>query len=385
MRIPDIDVLRGFALLGVLLVNALLAAGPGTVVDGGPRAGTADRAVAWLVSALVAGKFYVLLSFLFGYGFTLQQRAAERAGAAFAPRHLRRTATLFALGAVHAVLLFPGDILTLYGALALPLFALRGASPRTALRIAAGLLGAVAVVLLLHGLLMVALTEPGTEPATVTPPSAAGFDPVAARRGDPAQVIAAHVHELHASLAANLFFAPDVFAAFLAGLAAGRRGLLADGARHREGLRRIVRVLLPPGLAGGAFMAVCTNGPLDERWFSVGRAVGVLTAPALSASYACALLLLVRSRRGRWTGELLASAGRVSLTCYLTQSLCLALVFTGYGLGLYDRVGAGVVVAGCVGLYGVQLAVSRVLLRRFAQGPVEYVLRAATGGWARTR
>lgn len=84
-RLRELDVLRGFALLGILLVNAELMAGPYTVSGGGPRAPAPDRVAAWLVSALVATKFSLLFSFLFGYGFALQTRSARHAGADFAP------------------------------------------------------------------------------------------------------------------------------------------------------------------------------------------------------------------------------------------------------------------------------------------------------------
>ncbi|OPG02859.1 hypothetical protein B1R27_30715 [Streptomyces sp. GKU 895] len=77
--------------------------------------------------------------------------------------------------------------------------------------------------------------------------------------------------------------------------------------------------------------------------------------------------------------------GRLSLTHYLTQSLVLCGVFTGVGLGWYDRVGAAGVVAGCAVLYGVQVAVSEPLIGRFRRGPAEAVVRRATRGGCAAR
>lgn len=375
-RIGDIDVLRGFALLGILLVNAQLMAGPATAPGGGAGAPLVDRGASWMLTALVAGKFYLLFSFLFGYGFTLQQRAAAQAGVAFAARHLRRTGTLFLLGLAHAVLLYPGDILMTYAALGLVLFALRAVPPRTLLRIAAGLLGTLAVLLLTYGLFALALPGPErTEDITAT---TAGT--VAAYRGGPGSVVGANLELLPEFLGANVLYSAELLAAFLVGLAAGRWRVSADTGRHRNRMRQIVRRGLPLGLAGGAFTAVCTHGGLDSGWFHIGAAAGVLTAPALTAAYACGVLLLVRTPAGRKLAPALASAGRMSLTHYLTQSLVLALVFTGYGLGLYDRIGTAAVLAGCLVLYVAQLALSALLLRHFRSGPVEFVLRAATRG-----
>ncbi|MGW5639180.1 DUF418 domain-containing protein [Streptomyces sp. NPDC003832] len=370
-RLGELDVLRGFALFGILLVNAQMAAGPWPASGGGPDASALDRGVAWAVTALAATKFYLLFSFLFGYGFVLQERSARRAGTAFAPRHLRRAAGLFALGAAHAVLLYPGDILMAYAALSLPLYALRGLTPRGALRLAAGLVAALSALLLAYGLATVALTGP------LTPDRSTFEAAVAAHRGDALSVPAAHLRDLPAAIGANLLFSADILAAFLAGLAAARARLVERRGRDRAWLRGVVVRWLPLGLAGGVVTACCVNGPWDSRWFHVGYAVAVLTAPALTAAYACGLLLLVGAV-GPAAARPLAAAGRLALTHYLTQSLVLACVFTGYGLGLYGRAGAAAVLAGCVVLYGAQLALSARLSGRVRYGPAEWLLRTLT-------
>ncbi|MFD8736680.1 DUF418 domain-containing protein [Streptomyces sp. NPDC059618] len=369
-RVDELDVLRGFALFGILLVNAQLMAGPYTAFGGGPGASAADRAAAWAVTATTT--VYQLFSFLFGYSFVLHRRAARRTGAVFPALHLRRTAGLFGLGLAHAVLLYPGDILMTYAALGLVLYGLRDLTPRAAVRLAVALVTGLAVLLLGYGLLTVALTEPLT-PAAYAPRVA---DTVAAYRGGALSVVGAHLRELPTALGANLMYAPDMLAAFLAGLAAAGTGLVERRGRDRRWLRRTLARWLPAGLAGGVVTACCANGPLDSRWFLVGHAVSLLTAPALTASYACAVLLLAGAVRP--VADLLAASGRMALSQYLTQSLVLALVFTGYGLGLYDRVGTALVLAGCVPLYGLQLAVGARLMSRVRYAPAELLLRTLT-------
>ncbi|MZF88501.1 DUF418 domain-containing protein [Streptomyces sp. SID5643] len=378
-RVGELDVLRGFALFGILVVNALLVAGPATVFGGGPGAPAPDRVAGWLVTALVTAKFYVLFSFLFGYSFVLQARAARRTGAAFAPRHLRRTAGLFTLGALHAVLLYPGDVLTTYAVLALVLYGLRGLTVRAALRLAATLLLLLSALLLGYGLLTVALTEPVT--ATGYAPRAAAR--AAAYRGDAASVLGTHLRDLPAALGTGLLYAPAMLAAFLGGLAAAKSRLAERRGQDRAWLRRTALRWLPPGLGGGVIAACCVSGPLDGRWFFVGQAATVLTAPALTTSYACGLLLLL-TRRSRdrvpAAAGVLAAAGRTALSHYLTQSLVLACVFSGYGLGLYDRAGTVAVLAGCVLLYAAQLALGARLPAWTRYGPAERALRAVTLG-----
>ncbi|MFJ9897553.1 DUF418 domain-containing protein [Streptomyces sp. NPDC091280] len=371
-RVQDVDVLRGFALFGILLVNAQLMAGPYTALGGGPHASGADRAAAWAVTATTT--LYQLFSFLFGYSFVLQQRSAHPDGGP-AGRHLRRTAGLFGLGLLHAVLLFSGDILMTYAVLGLVLYGLRGLSPRAALRVAVCLVAGLAVLLLGYGLLTVAFTQPVT-PARYAAEVAPS---VTAYRGGFLSVVGARLRELPTTLGTNVLYAPDMLAAFLAGLAAAEAGLVERRGRDREWLRKVVVRWLPVGLAGGVVTACCANGPLDSRWFLVGHAVSLLTAPALTASYACGLLLLLTAVRPA-AARVLAASGRMALTQYLSQSLVLALVFTGYGLGLYDRVGTAAVLAGCLVLYGVQLALGAWLMGRVRYAPAELVLRTVTLG-----
>ncbi|MEU5042382.1 DUF418 domain-containing protein [Streptomyces griseorubiginosus] len=372
-RVQDVDVLRGFALFGILLVNAQLMAGPYTAFGGGPDASGVDRGAAWAVTATTT--LYQLFSFLFGYSFVLQERSAEQPGGGSAARHLRRTAGLFGLGLVHAVLLYSGDILMTYAALGLVLYGLRGLSPRAALRVAVCLVVGLALLLLGYGMLTVAFTRPVT-PAQYAPEVAHS---VAAYRGGFLSVVGARLHELPTAVGANLLYAPDMLAAFLAGLAAARTGLVERRGRDRKWLRAVVVRWLPVGLAGGVVTACCANGPLDSRWFLVGHAVSLLTAPALTASYACGLLLLLTAVRPA-AARVLAASGRMALTQYLSQSLVLALVFTGYGFGLYDRVGTAVVLAWCPVLYGVQLALGVWLMRRVRYASAELVLRTVTLG-----
>ena len=126
-RIQTIDAIRGFALFGIFVVNILAFSsvyyGTGMAPPGGQH--LVDRMLASIVSAVFELKFYLLFSFLFGYSVTLQMQSAERGGAGFLPRMIRRQAGLFLIGAAHAVFLFHGDILTTYAVLGLVLLAVR--------------------------------------------------------------------------------------------------------------------------------------------------------------------------------------------------------------------------------------------------------------------
>lgn len=120
--------------------------------------------------------------------------------------------------------------------------------------------------------------------------------------------------------------------------------------------------------------------PFDARYYYLGQAVDVLTAPVLSAAYATALVSLLRGRSGPGIAAALAPAGRMSLSHYLLQSAVLAFVFTGYGLARYGTVGPAALACGCVALWVAQLALSAGPLAYVRHGPAEALLRRVTGG-----
>lgn len=361
MRLVHVDALRGFALFGILVVNiAFFASGYAfhLVDDPGFTSGT-DQVAHWLVRLLFEMKAYLLFSFLFGYSFTLQMASAERAGADIRARTVRRAAGLFVLGGLHAVLLFHGDILTTYALLSLVLLAARRIQPRTAMIVAGVIVGVIALAVGAAAVAGAGLADPGAFTAgTVTTE--------ALRDGD---LIAEHLRSLPAMFGALAVQGPLALSAFLVGLAAGKRGLLADPPVVL--LRRVQLVGFPVGLTG-ALVFAAGGGTSDFT----GLAVSIATAPFLAAAYV-ATLFRVFARAPRLAREL-APAGRMALTNYLGQSLLAVLVFTGVGLGLVGRVGPATVLLIAVAIFAVQLWFSRWWLARHRYGPVEWVLRAVT-------
>ncbi|MEE1738764.1 DUF418 domain-containing protein [Streptomyces sp. BE147] len=377
VRLAQVDALRGFALFGILMVNItyMASAYHGTGLEDPGLGGPSSDVVRGLVAVFFEAKFFLLFSFLFGYSFTLQIDSAERRGARFAPRFLRRLTGLFAIGVVHAVVLFPGDILTLYAVLGLILFALRRVRPRTAVRIAIALLSVTALG---YGLLALAVGQTGGGGISPSTASAAA-QATEALRGGPVSVIGAHLEQLPDVVFLLAFFqAPSALAAFLLGLAAGRRRALADPERHLKLLRRLQWAGFTVGLLGGIVYADASLNHPETAYQLFALGLDVITAPLLAAAYAATVLRLAHGRYGRAVVTTLAPAGRMSLTNYLGQSLVCALVFTGFGAALVGRV-APIGVAGiALVLFAAQTVASRWWLRHHAYGPLEWLLRAWT-------
>ncbi|CPI56070.1 Predicted membrane protein [Bordetella pertussis] len=353
-RLAHLDALRGFALFGILVVNIGVFASVyyGTGLPDPAFSRPLDQWVNVLVAVLFESKFYLLFSFLFGYSFTLQIDAAQRAGAAFAPRFLRRLAGLAVLGLAHAVLLYHGDILLTYAVLGALLLALRRTAPERALRWACWLALLAGLGWLALGVLSLMTPQ---DPATLALTQEDALAALQAYRGTIGTTIARHIHDLTHGvwMVVLLVQGPFVLAMFLAGLALGRRHALADPLAHPRLLRAVLAVV-------------------------IGLGAGMLTAPLLSASYAAALLLAMRRPAGARLARWLAPAGRMALTNYLLQSLVCAVLFTAWGLRWVGTLAPLSVLGLAVLVFALQLPWSAWWLRRHAYGPVEWLLRALT-------
>lgn len=384
VRENHVDALRGFALLGIVIVNsgAMASAWYGSGAMAPAFSAPLDQWVRGLIAALFETKFYLLFSFLFGYSFTLQMASAAREGADFMPRFLRRLAGLAIFGLVHAVFLFQGDILFTYSLLGAALLCLRGIAPRTALKLALGLW----LFTMLAWAALAALSSLAPQTMDVAALNAQASAATAAYQGSPQAVIGQHVRDIEQGIALVLLLiqAPCAFACFLLGFAAGQSGFLNRLATDPLRLRRAFFRMLVPGLLGALAYVYLERQATTEHQALFALAIDLATAPFLSAAWALALLWSFHTARGARLEAALAPAGRHALTHYLGQSLIGALIFTGWGagqIGLWSPL-AILALAGAVWL--LQVVLSRFWVSRFAYGPAEWLLRSLTL-WRRPR
>ncbi|WP_035773297.1 DUF418 domain-containing protein [Arthrobacter sp. Br18] len=374
LRIRELDALRSFALLGILMVNVWYFADPWALSGStSPTLEEPDTLVRFLVTLLFEAKFYLLFSFLFGYSFVLQWASAADSPAPVVPRTLRRLGFLAVLGILHGLFLFYGDILLTYAVLGCILLATRAAVPRTALAAGIILTAAFALLFLLAtlGMILTSLADPAS-------PEFRAIPGVGTPATTPAAALQDNADTYLRILPSVLFFqGPLALAALYAGLAAGKARLLERGIPGRV-LRGTILACLPLGLAGATVQAYLIHYSDGDTSTTLATAISVATSPLLTVSYAAALLLAFRARSGRIILQFLEPAGRMALTNYLAQSVVLSLVFTGYGLRLTDRVPTLLVVLLVVVVFAVLLLLSRWWLSHFPQGPVEWALRRVT-------
>ncbi len=363
-----LDVLRGFALVGILFVNFEYLAYPTAAVPDFARTafpGAADRAAAWLVHFACDGKFILIFSLLFGYGLHVQMTRAEAAGVSPLPRYRRRLAGLFGIGLVHAVFLFVGDILTTYAVLGLALIPFRHARPKWLL---AGAAACWAASIACHAGLGWAIAN--VPLATPDPERVLAIY----RTGTVPEIVAQRVEELIGLYAVTPFlFAPQVFGAFLVGLAAAKSGLLRDVAAERRLWRTVFVTCAPVALVGNAVYVTLLAGDAAPVLGMAGRAA---FAPVGAAAYVAGVAWLLQWERPRRWMSPLATDGRMSLTNYLGESAICCFLFHSYGFQLFGRVGPADGIVLVLMIFAFQMMFSDWWLLRFRAGPLEWLLRA---------
>jgi uncharacterized protein len=393
-RQPLVDVIRGFALFGILVVNMAAFAHPMTLRGIAEPVGqtTLDAGVARLIQILAEGNFYALFATLFGVGFALQLRG-EPLGT-FAPRYLRRLGALFAFGLLHGVLVWSGDILMLYAVLGVGLLIFGGLSEK-ALRTWVGVFFVVTVLLVVLGsaawralLMLPAAVEALSDPKLALAAQQGIDDGYRIYgTGTHAEIVGHRAVEfVTAFFSVLLLTGGQIFALMLVGVLLAKSSLLSSPEAHAPLLRRILGwgllVAVPANAvaAHGAqrFLEVSFLSPEAPWAYLAYTAGGLVGGPALAAVYAAGLALLWRGGVARGLLGLLRSAGRMALTNYLLQSVVCTALFYSYGLGLFGRVHAawGLVLA--VVLFAAQLGFSHLWLKAFELGPVEWCWRAVT-------
>lgn len=387
-RLVTLDVLRGIALLGVVVANAWYWFSGLFVrfAELGPRLRslTPDGVTYQAITLLVNGKAIAVFSFLFGMGLAIQAARAERRGASVAPLYARRMAVLLAIGMTHGVLIWFGDILMAYALLGLLLLLCRKWSDRALLSAAAVLLVVLPIALAAWSAMQTgAPAGPAPDAAKIAAENAATID--ALRSLDPARIIPVNVKHYRETFfsASWQHVYPPIFGLFLLGLWAGRRRVFEDVRAHAAGFRRVAAWGLGVGMAASlvflAFRLRLLGIDPASPWFRPAFAtLRVLSTEPLAAGYVAATVLLLE--RPAWRARLAAFApvGRMALTNYLAQSVVCIAVF--YGGGLIGRVGLAPAVGIAVAIFAAQMAWSAWWLARFHFGPAEWLWRSLTYG-----
>ena len=387
-RIIALDFLRGFALLGILLMNIQSFAMPAAAYFNPTAYGdlTGINYWVWTLSHIFAdSKFMTIFSILYGAGIILITQKMEEKGERSAGLHYRRTFWLLVIGLIHAYLLWYGDILVTYAIIALIAFFFRKLSPRWLI-----IWGVVILSLCSFLSLFIAVGLPSF-PAEVRADLMADWSPTAATLAEEVAIyqsgwLAQMAHRVPASIAMNTtsFFFWGLWRAgglMLIGMALFKGGILT-AQRSVTFYRNMLLIGFGLGLPlviYGVIRNFADGWTLDYARF-IGFQFNYWGSLGISLGYIAAIMLIAKSGRGTALISRFAAVGRTALSNYLLQTILSILIFYGFGLGLFgqvERIGQLMIV---LGIWIVQLIVSPIWLRYYRFGPVEWVWRSLTYG-----
>jgi uncharacterized protein len=385
-RIAALDVLRGVALFGIFIMNMpgfthSLFAPP--AID----AGRLDSLIDTMRELLFAGKFNLMFGLLFGIGFNLQLGRLEtaRPGGHATLVYARRLAVLLAIGLVHAVLLWSGDVLVVYAVLGFALLALRRMPDRAVLV----LIGLCLIYPALSDAMRPALMSFSTQAVAAfeyqefeaSNDAAFGHGSFVDAVRETTRIFA-WFYGSPLGLFSLAAFAVQMATGILLGFLVGRKHWAERLPALREPIRRAWFAALGiAALAGGLWLAFDGAGGEAGAGTVAASLARTFGRAALMVFYALSVLRLLELP---WAARLLrpfALAGRMPLSNYLLQTLMGSFIFYAWGLGFWGRASALVEVLLPIALFLiVQLPLSAWWLSRFRYGPVEYVWRRLTYG-----
>jgi len=394
-RHVSIDAVRGFAVLGILLMNIVGMGLPAFAYIDPTYAGGSTGADLWtwaVNNVLTDGKMRALFTMLFGASAVLIAERAEGDRPGPMQTHYRRMFWLFVFGMVHAYFLWWGDILVTYALAGLVIFPFRKLRPAWLLAIGVAVLAALLGLNLFEARALAAMhaaaaapdATPGAVKAwreasqLVAPSAAMKAQELAGYRGG--FVDALRVRALAARLLQTYLMPtneiPEAIGQMFVGMALFKSGFFTLRWPSRAYLTTIaVGYLLAAPVTAWLAWKIWSAGfePLTlnrlEDWQQVSR-------PLIALAHASIILLLVRSGAAHAVVSRLAAAGRMAFSNYLMTSIITTLVFCGFGLGFYGKLSRAQELIVVLGVWAFILLWSKPWLERFHYGPFEWAWRS---------
>ncbi|APW96952.1 hypothetical protein CHINAEXTREME_03835 [Halobiforma lacisalsi AJ5] len=378
-RIVGLDALRGFALLGILLINVWVFSMPETTLSNPTIYGdfTGGNYWAWFVGHVFAQqKFITIFTILFGGGVVLFTRNVERRDGPVFELYVRRSGWLVAFGLAHAYLLWYGDILVAYGVCAFVVVLFRDHDPRT--------LAIAGVALLSVPSLIEVIAAVTAEPATV----ASSWQPAeSALRAEVETYRSGWLTQMEHRVPAALrrqttgllgYTGWRVSGSMLLGMALFKWGVLTNE-RSAQFYRRLVAIGGAIGLAAvlaGVRYIQANDWSVEAALF--WRQFNYWGSVPLALAYVGIVMLYCKRRPDGVVTRSLAAVGRTAFSNYILQTVLATSIFYGHGLGLFGRMSRLELYGIVVVIWAVQVPLSVLWLRYFRYGPLEWIWRVLT-------
>lgn len=385
-RIVALDFLRGFAILGILIMNIQSFSMPGAAYLNPMAYGDLEGANkwVWILSHIFADqKFMSIFSILFGAGVIMMtQKSMERIGKSAAP-HYRRTFWLLLIGLIHAHIIWYGDILVPYALCALFVYLFRKARPLTLLIVGIVFVSVHTLFYYFFGSTMEFWPAEGLEQARLgwIPGKEAVAEEILAVTGTLGEQLA-HNSASATFLETLVFLSIFLWRAgglMLVGMGLYKWGVLT-GLRSKRFYTRGLILGLVIGIPIILF-GLQKNFDADfsfEYSMYFGSQYNYWGSLFVAYAYICLIMLIAKSNVFPWLKNRLAAVGQMALTNYIMQSVICVLIFYGIGFGFFGTFERAEQVWVILGVWILQILWSRPWLNKFRFGPLEWVWRSLT-------
>lgn len=388
-RIRSLDVLRGFALLGILIVNIQSFSMPDSAYTNPMSFGDftgLNYVVWWITYVMFDSKMMALFSMLFGAGIVLMSERAIKKTGKVAGLHYRRMLWLLVIGLVHAYLIWYGDILVSYALCGMIVFWLRNLKPKWLILIAVVMLMVSSGFFLMTGFTVQAYPD---EPSVIemreelnrdwNPSQEQVEEMLATYRGS-------WLDQMKQRSITALGFQTFIFAIFtfwragglmLIGMAMFKWGVFQAKRSNRFYVIGAVAGLL----IGYSLVLLGVRRNLQSEFegiqsLFINSQFNYWGSLFVCLGYACLVMLVCKSDWLGWLKRSLQAVGQMALTNYLMQSIVCTLLFYGHGLGSYGYLDRWEQLIVVVVIWIAQMVLSPIWLSKFRYGPFEWLWRS---------
>ena len=379
-RNSQIDILRGFALFGILLVNVFgynssffdFSGFYATFKD------PLNQTVFDIIIGFGADKFIFIFSFLFGVGFSIMYLKYHTDESGFSTLYLRRMLVLLIFGVSHIIFFWAGDILFSYSILGIILLLLR--------KLRSGLLLSISIFLYFFPIIYIGLESvfpflPSalSSVTEITLPEVINIY----SGGSIIDIFKLRIHEYAAFRNINLiYYAPKILSLFLLGYLFYKEQYFKKINSSRAKYSIILTILISIGillnLTTGDIVNILANP--DTNPFYTAIYMGVIEVTNIFLGFGYILLVLIVSKLSIFNKILnpFKYVGRMALTNYLLQSIIFTTIMYSYGFGMFGSFQPWQLIIFAVLVFTIQLYFSKIWLQYFQFGPMEWIWRKLT-------
>lgn len=363
-RIALIDVIRGFAVLGILFSNILIFSGfMFTPFKDLSLLGHAqlNGILHYMSNALVSGKFYPIFCMLFGYGFYMQVAKFNNNDKSFVGYFSRRLFFLLLIGIIHQ-LIWPGDVITIYALVGFLFLFVRKTNYKQDLFLAIAFFGIYLMVGFYHMIFPTA-NEAIKQTALLSLPGIDNYQLIEKiRSGGVLGMYYFYIpyYKVLWSVSRLSLTTQSVIGLFFMG-----GYLYKSDFFNKQALKtRNIIIFFVLGIVG------------SYLWFYVAYPFRIIDNLFWGLAYMSLLAVLFKTKLGKRILQNLIPVGRMALTCYVLQSVLCIFVFYGFGLGLFAQIPLFQVYLIAIAMLVIQVILCKLWLKKYQFGPLEWIWRS---------